>query len=246
MLCTIAIFLAVTGCAVQMKPNGPITIDPDYPEIFGREIGNFSLPNDQVGKLREWNGDYSIKLPKYFKVISLLNAKTARIVRSDKVGDRTVVVIEKSERQCNYITQIMSILDSSVLTWDFGDCSIQPIITTNDDSLTFDYPKGRNTVRFTYRDSRLVRSEFAGTHPTIKSDTLAPLGASIIVPRPDRYIPSPPILVMPGISTIATTSVVPVDRKPVSPSSNTRPSTPQRPLEFPVEEQKPIRIVLDK
>lgn len=141
--------------------------------------------------------------------------------------------------------------------WDFGECNTQSAISVNADSATFDFVQPRKTLRFTYRDMRLLRAEF----PTLASAPVAnaaPDGSrktpSLLDPSAPRYQPGPP---QPSNSPVpsapsAPRAPAPTPATPVVAERKSTPAPAPRPpvlpkaMEFPAQEQKPVRIVLDK
>lgn len=269
-----ALFL-LAGCAVQNGAGGKIKVGLDGAELFGNEVSKFPLSDGGEGSLRVLGGRYSIKLQKYFKIIPIENAVTARVVRVDRVGGRTLVVLSKSERNCNYRTQILSIQGSEVLSWNIGECSAEPDINVAADNATFDFVQKRRTVRYLYRDMRLMHSQFATV-----TDTTTSVEQSSVLPKASQRLPGLPQTAtsaesagipskgphyVPGLpqqaplnSGVTSTSSPPLSSPSVlskpapvvvarntSVASNARPAAPPKTFDFPVQEQKPVRIVLD-
>ncbi len=237
-LFAMASFLLFSGCAVQNAPNGHLNFSVDEAEMFGKVIGTFKLEDDSEGRLRVYNNRYSVKLQNRMRVIPLEGATFARLVTSKIINERTVVAIETSERSCPYKTQLLSIQGSEILSWSMGDCKTQPKITMGEDEATFDHLVGNLTVRLTYRDGRLLRSEF----PTVALQT------------GPRHVPG---LAVPA--TVARTAAKPAANATSSPSPTsgvtktaapvpTAAPAPAKQLTFSNQgqEQKPVRIVLDR
>lgn len=264
----VAAICALAGCAVQSGSNGKVQIGIDNAELFGQEIGRFTLIDGSEGTLRTFNGQYSIKLAKYSKIVAIDRAVRARVVRVNTVADRTLVVLEKSERNCNYKTQVLSIRGAEVLTWDLGDCNTRPAINANPDAVTFDFVQPHSTARFTYHDMRIFRSDFptAVAPPSAAASGRDPLSAArapdakpatpgAMSTASPRYVPGLPLEVAslkeanpaPANPQVASTveartdSVTPVAVRPVHPTAPL-----PKPLDFPVTEQKAVRIYLAK
>lgn len=211
--------MALSGCAVQNGPRGQVKFGLDDAELFGQTVKSFKLADGSEGRLRMLGGRYSVKLQQQLKVVPIANATLVRVVSSREIGGRTLLVLEKSERNCAYKTHLMSIKGGEVLSWDFGDCQNRPQATAYTDQATFDFVQPRRTVRYTYRDARLTRGEFA-TPTSLPAKTSPPPAA-------------PPTASMPDRTRSRATAPKPA------------PPAPPRALEFPTQEQKPVRIVLD-
>lgn len=214
--------VTLSGCAVQNGPRGQVQFGLDDAELFGQTVESFKLADGSDGRLRVLGGKYSVKLQQQLKVVPIANATLVRVVSSRQIGGRTLLVLEKSERNCAYKTQLMSIQGAEVLSWDFGDCQNRPQATAYTDQATFDFVQPRRTVRYTYRDARLVRGEFA---------------TPIDLPAATRPSPAEP----PSASLPDRKRPQAMAPRPAQPA----PPAPPRAMEFPTQEQKPVRIVLD-
>jgi hypothetical protein len=288
------VLFGVTACAVQTGPNGQLKIGLDDAEIFGRKISTFKTLDGGEGSLRVLNGRFSVKLHSYAKIIPIDNVMTARILRTHYIDGRTVVILEKGERYCNYKYTVLSILGNEVLTWDVGDCNTQAQISADDHNVYLDFYGRYSNPRFVYRDMRLLRGEV----PTRPVATSNPMPTMASLPRPNnsgspntrnnpnnpnpaggststtannpstagsvgrpRYHPPLPILASTGTEAVDANTEVRGDGKveiktpkesappkktnTVATGSSTPPALPTK-MDFPMTEQKPVRIVLDK
>lgn len=237
----------LAGCVVNTAPGGQVQFGLDDAELFGQAVDGFRLPDGSEGKVRVLQGRYSVKLPRQLRVVHIEGATRVRVVSSQQVGGRTLLVLEKSERGCDQKTQLMSILGAEVLSWDFGDCQTVPQASMQPDHAVFDFVQPRRTVRYTYRDGKLLRGEFdtlAGGQPPA-----GPIGA-----QAPRYQPGPPVPAgtLAGAARaepatpVPAAPAAPAERKPAAAAPAARPAAPAKSLEFPALEQKPVRIVLDK
>ena len=249
----IIVAISLAGCAVQKGPGGKVAIGIDNAELLGQTVASFKLNDGSEGRLRVLAGKYSIKLQQWFRVVDIPNATAVRLVSSDSVGGRTLLVLEKTDRYCAYKTQVMSIKGADVLIWDMGDCRSRPEISIHEDQAFFDYVNGNRTTRFIYRDAALLRGEFSTSairRPAASS--MAPASGPESGPR---YVPGPPIAVTQprgaAQSSTPPTNTASAPRPSLgrtNPSPNSRATLPEpaRTLDFPTQEQKPIRIVLDR
>ncbi len=241
--------IALTSCAIQTSPGGQFQVGLDDAELLGQTLASFKLADGSEGRLRVLNGQFSLKLQKYFKVLNIPNATLVKVVSADPIGGRTLVVLEKAERNCNYKTEVLSIQGSEVLIWEFGDCDSKPAAQIQTDHATFDFVRSQRTTRFTYRDARLSRAEYPTA--TAGPPGSAPIPATPINTSAPRYVPGPPVVSTP-LGSQARQAVRPPPMAPQTPaparvtSSNQTAPPPARTLDFPAQEQKPVRIVLDK
>ncbi len=287
-------FCGLSACAVQTGPNGQLKVGLDDAEIFGRKISTFKTLDGGEGSLRVLNGRFSVKLHSYAKIIPIDNVMTARILRTHYIDGRTVVILEKGERYCNYKYTVFSILGNEVLTWDVGDCNTQAQISADDHNVYLDFYGRYSNPRFVYRDMRLLRGEV----PTRPVATTNPMPTMPTLPKPNnsgssnnpntpnnpnsagglpsttasnpssagavgrpRYHPPLPILASTGTEAAdakpetrgdgkvetktSKESSPPKKTNTVAAGNSTPPALPQK-MDFPMTEQKPVRIVLDK
>lgn len=240
---------ALAGCAVQGGQAGrPITVGLDEAELLGQTVASFKLADGGEGRLRLFNGRYTIKLQRHFKVLAVEQAQVAKVLAAEAVGGRTLLVVEKGTNGCPYKTQLFAIQGGEALSWDFGDCRTQPQMRFGADEATFDHVQGRRVTRFTYKDGRLLRGDFtlppepaALPPPAQAQGSLPPLGGP-------RYVPGLPVSAAALLGAAAPAAV----ERPAAtarPVSAAAPAPAPRPAPAPVftnQEQKPIRIVLDK
>lgn len=271
-LLMLMVLFGVSACAVQTGPNGQLKIGLDDAEIFGRKIATFKTVDGGEGSLRVLNGRYSMKLHSYAKIIPIDNVMTARILRADHIDGRTVVILEKGERYCNYKYTVMSILGNEVLSWDVGDCNTQAQLSADEHNVYLDFASRYSTARYAYRDMRLLRGEIpAGaiaaatpaapnlTKPN-NARTVNTANTNNAVTGP-RYQPPLPILASAGSDVLETKQETKLEnkqdpkiakensapKKTTSSSANhSTPSSLPTKMDFPMTEQKPVRIILDK
>jgi hypothetical protein len=275
-LLMLMVLFGVSACAVQTGPNGQLKIGLDDAEIFGRKIATFKTVDGGEGSLRVLNGRYSMKLHSYAKIIPIDNVMTARILRTDHIDGRTVVILEKGERYCNYKYTVMSILGNEVLSWDVGDCNTQAQLSADEHNVYLDFASRYSTARYAYRDMRLLRGEIpAGaiaaatpaapnlTKPN-NARTVNSANTNNAVTGP-RYQPPLPILALAGSEVLETKPETKPETKletklenkqdpkiakensaPKKTTSNATPSSLPTKMDFPMTEQKPVRIILDK
>jgi hypothetical protein len=259
----IMLTICLSGCAVQTLPNGELHFDLDDALLFGKTISIFKLVDGTEGRLREYKGSYSIKLQKELKVLNIPYATMARVVSATEIGGRTLLVLETSERNCHIKTHLFSIKDSEVLSWDFGDCRTQPQVSIGADRATFDFVQAKQTTRFTYRTASLMRSDFSNSAAELAPKS-APSTASGVANTP-RYTPNPPAVANNQPATSASnstdssnnlvnkTSLQKTPAKTATPANSSAVASPQpatlpsaKAMDFAAQEQKPVRIVLDK
>ena len=239
----------LAACAVQELPGGRVSVGVDDAELLGHTEATFQLADGSQARLRLYNGQYSIKLEHYLKVIPIEQAQLARMVSGYKVAGRTLLILEKSSSNCPYQTQVISIHSSEALSWDVGDCLSQPKIQVAPDQATFDFAQGDRTLRYIYKDNRLVKGDlfnpvYAGPTP------VAPASAE----PSNRYVPGLPLKadgVFAGTSTptpapTSAASATAVAAKPAAPRP--APAVAHRAAApvFAPQEQTAVRIVLDK
>lgn len=252
---SLAFAIIISGCAIQKDRSGALKFEVDEAAILGNILQTFRLPDGSEARLREANGRISLKLQKQMTVIPIENAVLAEARSVASVGGRTLIVVTKAMPGCTYTTQLIAIQGLEVLTWDFGDCTHAPTMQVVGDTAFFDHRQDNgSTLRFIYQNGRIGRTNISSqTQPS----TTPPVGtvsnpANVIVPLgAPRYRPSLPVEASRSERT-SSTEAAPRNNTASSvtarPVASTRPASPSpaKALEFPTQELKPIRIILDK
>ena len=257
----------VGGCAVQTDRRGQLQFQVDNAELFGQTVQTFTLPDGSEARLRVLNGQYSIKLQKYMRVIPLENATDVKVRSTAVIDGRGVIVIDKAERNCGFKMHLISVKGSEVLAWDFGDCQTAPTVNLYADGATFDFAYPNRTIRYTYQNARLVRNDYNGAPPGPPAASAGPVASG--APRHVPGLPSAPNGERPGgpatsaaaasgatapasarptaaPRTASAAPAAPARRNPPAPTTSRTPTpAPSTAMNFPAQEQKPVRIVLD-
>lgn len=268
-----------TGCVTVS--GGPLVRGPGVaPAAQGAPVGNFKMADGSTGFLYLHNGRYSLAIPGYRSPFAV-EGRNVTVRGSEVVGDRTVLLLQKSDYGCALETHVAAFRGQEVLSWIVGDCRNPPAVTVETDRMLLDFPAGTSRItRFIYENGRLDRTQIAldsrdgqpqqasratpqgqpgAAQPSRGSGPAAPLSTDTPTaagqggsPGP-RFMPRPPIEV--GTSAVVPTSAAPTPSPaaPARSSSTSRtqatapvvPSAP-RDLQFPRQEQKPVRIILDQ
>ena len=148
--------LATSGCAVRHEKNRTI-IGLDSAAVLGTERASFTLADGSAGALRHLGDNYSLKLDKYFKVIPLGPARLMELAGVQTVGDRSVLVINRLEKNGCIKTSVLAIRGSEVLSWLItpDDCKSLPEISSADNRLLLSY----SGSRFVYDNGRLIEQK---------------------------------------------------------------------------------------
>jgi hypothetical protein len=247
--------IIISGCAIQKDRSGALKFEVDEAAILGNTLQTFRLPDGSEARLREANGRISLKLQKQMTVIPIDNAVLAEARSVASVGGRTLIIVTKAMQGCTYTTQLIAIQGREVLTWDIGDCTHAPTMQVVGDTAFFDHRQDNGSIlRFVYQNGRIGRTNISSQTQQSNTQPVAPVSdpANAIVPLgAPRYRPSLPVEVSRSESP-ASTEAVPRSNTASSatarPVASTRPSSPSpaKALEFPTQELKPIRIILDK
>lgn len=264
--------LALSGCAVQQDRPGQIIVGFDIPELLGERLASFKLADGSEGNLRVLAGQYSIKLQRYLKVVEIKQAQAVRILRTEHFGDRTVLVLEKSNGHCTNRMELLLIRGSDLSSWDFGECREPLQIERDGDALYFDRVAGNQLERIVYRDERMVRLRpVALNAPVPAVSSTPPVGATrpseharpgdppvIVDAAAPRYRPGLPIPAADFKAAVSSEAFLPEVRTPPTPAPARRPRTepgdrqqatpPPRPRGLPgevAEDMRPIRIKLE-
>ena len=156
--------LALSGCAVQQTgPRGKMSIGLDNAALLGTDHAKFKLGDDSEGTLRSFNGVYSLKLERFFRVISLGKRKDVQLERAVQLGDRTVLVLNQlDERNC-IKTAVLAIRGSEVLNWEVqpSNCRTLPTVGVMDGRLVLLYADHA----FVYDNSKLTKVKLSPQPP---------------------------------------------------------------------------------
>jgi len=265
--------LWLAGCAVQHGGNGQVQFSVDDAAIFGQVVQSFRLPDGSEARLRMLGGRYSVKLERQMRVIPVEGGATVAELHSvHSVGDRTVIVLTKSAPSCPYKNQLIALRGNEALSWDAGDCWHKPEVRATPDALALDYVQDSGGAqRFVYQDGRLQSGHLSPVQlaSVRQGGQSSGAGASArqdgqgIPAQAPRYVPGLPSaaveasLPAAAASGAAPAQDVPRAATPARAAAAARPAAraaaaaprdmpPARPLEFQAQEQKPLRIVLDK
>lgn len=254
------------GCAVQPGRNGAPQFSLDEAALFGQVVQSFTLPDGSEARLRVAAGRHSLKLERQMRVIPVDNALTAEVHSVHTVGNRTVIVLTKSTSACPYQNQVIAWRGSEALSWDTGDCRHAPAVRLTAGTLALDYPQDNGGAqRFVYQDGRLDRGTLSAAQVAALAPAAgaAPGNAAVVPPQAQRYVPGLPAAPAAG-APAPSAAVAPPDRRTAAtaPSADrpavrpvaaavpvtapAAPPRPSRPLDFQAQEQKPVRIILDK
>lgn len=259
--------LILNGCAITQTRQG-YQFGLDGAVLFGTPVSSFKLADGTDGTLRRSpNGEYSLKLQQYFRVLPLPNVQGARISQVATVGGRTSILVETQEKNCALRYSLFSIDGGNVRNWVFGTCNDRPRVFLEDGKQLFDFPAGRSLTRYVLTEVGLTRQQldpppgyaaftrpFANEQFQAPQPGMSPYGSTAQqggFTRNGRVIPPPPIAVTADLRKSnrqddpETHSSPPasVPRKPAA-QPKPRPSVPpvQSDLVF-REEVKPTRVV---
>ena len=207
--------LALSGCAVQQNgPRGKMSIGLDNAALLGTDHAKFKLGDDSEGTLRSLNGVYSLKLERFFRVISLGKRKDVQLERAVQIGDRTVLVLNQlDERNC-IKTAVLAIRGSEVLNWEVqpSNCRTLPTVGVMDGRLVLLYADHA----FVYDNSKLSKVKLPPQSP-------APSTAQQAAPEPTP--PSRPPRQSPQKADKPSTRSNPTRAAAANPSAPTTPSS---------------------
>jgi hypothetical protein len=241
--------LTLGGCAVQQGRPGQIKVGLDIPEMLGERLAAFKLADGSEGHLRVLAGQYSIKLQRYLKVVDIKPAQAVRLLRTEYFGDRTVLVLEKSNGNCTSRMELLLIRGSDISSWDFGECREPLQIERDGDALYFDRVAGNRLERIVYRDERMVRlrpvalnapAPTAGMpsapgvpRPTVRTRPGDP--PPIVDAATQRHTPGPPIPAADFKAAMSSEPFLPEVRTAQAPA----PATANRPAPAPAQTARP-------
>jgi hypothetical protein len=181
-----AAMVSLAGCAVRQSSDR-VVVGIDQASLFGKEVDAFLLPDGSKASIRELEHHLSLKLQAYSRVVDIERATAVQFRSAQVIDGYTLVVLDKSEKNCAVKTHLMAIRGGEVRQWDFGDCRSAPEATLAADGMRFDQRGSRRTTRYIFSQGRLMYGELydapqpaavAGTAPGARPDT----GASPVLP----------------------------------------------------------------
>ncbi|MFN4351136.1 MAG: hypothetical protein ACK4F6_10030 [Hylemonella sp.] len=138
--------LILSGCAIKTSNSvfgqDRQEIDIDYAALFGEELASFSMATGDKAALRRLQNTFSIKIEKYSKVIDIPYATSAKLVKTEAIGDTTLIVIAAPRNGCPMRHILYSITGKTGQFWELGGwdgCKAAPDITRRDETFFFDY-----------------------------------------------------------------------------------------------------------
>lgn len=146
----------LTGCAVQKQgPRGSLQISLDGAALLGTEHASFQLSDGSQGTLRSLQGEYSLKLERFFRVIALGKKKEVQLERSVQIGGRTLLVLHQRDENNCLSTTIVAIQGAEALQWtqQADNCRSLPQVGVIDNRLVLAYAEHG----LVYDDGKLIR-----------------------------------------------------------------------------------------
>jgi len=159
--------LLLGGCATRSNSGSVAQYGLDQAAIFGNLVDEFVLPDGSEASIRQFQGRYSVKLQKYFRVVDIDKATGLRFRSAQMVDGYTLIVLEKSQRNCPSMTHLLAIRGTEVRAWDLGNCRSWPETTILQDAAIFDVPEGRGTTRYRFTDGRLLYGDAPPPAPPV-------------------------------------------------------------------------------
>jgi len=246
----------LSGCAVQGQLGKDMRFGIDNAALFGRTIDEFVLPDGSGASVREFEKRYSVKLNSWQRVVGIDNATSVRFRSSQQVDGYTLIVLDKTERNCPYKTHLLAVKGAEVRSWDFGNCRTQPLVAVTGDTAQFDVADGSRTTRYEFSEGRLLygqlrpRPPSQGPAPAIASTSRAPAVSVTRTPRVAEAVPPAPVRVA-AAEPVRTPAPAPAAAQPVvntggSSRKTTRATLPADDLVFERKEQAPRTIYLSR
>ncbi len=161
-----------SGCAINVNPWGQINFGFDQALISGKEQSSFTLPDGGSVTLRKLKNNYSIKIDRYFRVIEIGPGQKARILSTTKVGDYTLVWVEKQlndcSQRCLYSTVLIAVNGFEVKVWEINGEDDVPYITVTPAAAAIDVPgvaSAGKLKRYVFSNGHLYNQGFVEDSP---------------------------------------------------------------------------------
>lgn len=158
----LALSAALLGAGCVTVSGGPLVRGSGVaPTAQGAPVGSFKMADGSTGFLYLHNGRYSLAIPGYRNPFAV-EGRNVTVRGSEVVGDRTVLLLQKSDYGCALETHVAAFRGQEVLSWIVGDCRNPPAVTVETDRMLLDFPAGTSRItRFIYENGRLDRTELA-------------------------------------------------------------------------------------
>lgn len=153
----IVLCLCLSACAVQQTGPGRTQMQLDQAELFGQRLESIRLADGSEATLRMLGRTISLKIESSSRVIPFRDAEQVKVLRSEFIGDRTLIVFEKSTRGCPQNVDVLSVRGRDVSVWEFRQCRIQLQIEREGDEVYFDQVENNRLTRTIYRDDKLLK-----------------------------------------------------------------------------------------
>jgi hypothetical protein len=151
-----ACIVCLAGCAVQRQSGDRVVVGIDQAGLFGKEVDTFVLPDGGKASIRELEHRLSLKFQAYSRVVEIERATAVQFRSAQEIDGYTLVVLDKSEKNCAVKTHLMAIKGGEVRQWDFGDCRSAPEVALAADGMRFDLRSGTRTTRYLFSQGRLL------------------------------------------------------------------------------------------
>lgn len=149
--------LSLGGCAVQQTGPGRVQIALDEAELFGRRLETVRLVDGSEATLRQLRRVISFKHQRSATVIPLRDAERVKVLRTEFIGDRSLIVVEKSSGGCPQNVDVFLVRGRDVSVWNFNACRLELEIERVGDEVFFDQIANNRLTRTIFRDDKLVR-----------------------------------------------------------------------------------------
>lgn len=155
------------GCAINVTPWGHVNFGFDNAQLYGKTESSFMLPDGGSVTLRKLNNDYSLKIDRYFRVVSIGPGIKAKILSTSKVGDYSLVWVEKQMgncvNRCLYSTVLIAIKGFEVKVWEINGEDDVPYITVTPTAAAIDVPgvtSSAKSKRYVFSEGQLYNQGF--------------------------------------------------------------------------------------
>ena len=157
------------GCAIQRDSRGRQVISTDIAQLLGEVMDERPMPDGSMATLRRLDGQWCLKFGVVSRMVSLGKLANAKILRIDKVGESTNILLATISPNCQQTVVLVNLGRDIAKAgkWDIVSTSCrsneqpQVYVQAGENEEIIDVVRGGNVkrlTRFIYKDGEVYRT----------------------------------------------------------------------------------------